>query len=127
MQLLQESICVNVTIPGTIDAYAVNERGKKRKATDALWLETYLYCVLRAFSYVDEGDSQIVGYWKFNPITSTELEHRFLDTAERLFCSSKGSSLGRIPILFRTTLLPGCWPISTQLGGLRLGSICLKS
>ena len=86
---------VNVTIPGSVDAYAVDERGEKRKATDTLWLETYLCSVLRAFSYTEEGASRIVGCRKFNPITSTEVEHKFLDAAERLFF--KGWQLGSDP------------------------------
>lgn len=86
---------VNVTIPGTVDAYAIDERGEKRKATDALWLETYLCSVLRAFSYAEEGATVIVGCRKFNPITSTEVEHKFLDAAERLFF--KGYQLGSDP------------------------------
>jgi hypothetical protein len=86
---------VNVTIPRTVDTHAVDERGEKSKATDALWLQTYLPCVLWAFSYADEGASQIVGCRRFNPITSTELEHKFLDAAERLFF--KGWLLGSDP------------------------------
>jgi tetratricopeptide (TPR) repeat protein len=86
---------VQVTIPGTVDAYAVDERGEKRKATEALWLETYLCSVLRAFSYAEEGAMRIVGCRKFNPITSTEMEHKFLDAAERLFF--KGWQLGSDP------------------------------
>ncbi|KAA8892744.1 Chs5p-Arf1p-binding proteins-domain-containing protein [Sphaerosporella brunnea] len=86
---------VNVTIPGTVDAYAVDERGEKRKATDELWLETYLCSVLRAFSYAEEGATPIIGCRKFNPITSTEVEHKFLDAAERLFF--KGYQLGSDP------------------------------
>lgn len=76
---------VEVKIPGGVEAYAVDERGDKRVATDALWLETYLCGVLRAFSYADDALNRIIGCRRFNPITSTEAEHRFLDAAERLF------------------------------------------
>jgi len=86
---------VKVTIPGTVDAYAIDERGEKRTATDAHWLETYLCSVLRAFSYAEEGATIISGCRKFNPITSTEVEHKFLDAAERLFF--KGYQLGSDP------------------------------
>ncbi|KAI6083341.1 chaps-domain-containing protein [Hypoxylon rubiginosum] len=80
---------VHVTIPGTVEAYCVDERGEKRKATDELWLETYLCSVLRAYSYADNGSGdtirKIMGVRRFNPVTNTETEHRFLSAAESLF------------------------------------------
>jgi len=80
---------VQVYIPGTVESYCIDERGDKRVATDELWLETYLCSVLRAYSYADDGSGdtirKIVGVRRFNPITSTESEHKFLDAAERLF------------------------------------------
>lgn len=80
---------VHVTIPGTVESYCVDERGDKRKATDELWLETYLCSVLRAYSYADDGSGdtirKIMGVRRFNPVTNTETEHRFLSAAENLF------------------------------------------
>ncbi|KAI1430398.1 chaps-domain-containing protein [Xylaria sp. FL1777] len=80
---------VHVTIPGTVEAFCVDERGDKRKATDELWLETYLCSVLRAYSYADDGSGdtirKIMGVRRFNPVTNTETEHRFLSAAETLF------------------------------------------
>ncbi|KAI0970043.1 chaps-domain-containing protein [Xylaria arbuscula] len=80
---------VHVTIPGTVEAFCVDERGEKRKATDDLWLETYLCSVLRAYSYADDGSGdtirKIMGVRRFNPVTNTETEHRFLSAAESLF------------------------------------------
>ncbi|KZL64832.1 bud site selection protein [Colletotrichum incanum] len=80
---------VHVTIPGTVESYCVDERGDKRKATDDLWLETYLCSVLRAYSYADDGSGEtirkIMGVRRFNPVTNTETEHRFLNAAEQLF------------------------------------------
>ncbi|KAI0145547.1 chaps-domain-containing protein [Xylariaceae sp. FL1272] len=80
---------VHVTIPGTVEAFCVDERGEKRKATDDLWLETYLCSVLRAYSYADDGSGdtirKIMGVRRFNPVTNTETEHRFLSAAEALF------------------------------------------
>ena len=90
---------VQVQIPGTVESYCIDERGDQHEATDDLWLETYLCSVLRAYSYADDGSGdtikKIVGVRRFNPITSTELEHRFLDAAERLFF--KGWQLGSDP------------------------------
>ncbi|KAI9783554.1 MAG: hypothetical protein M1839_003724 [Geoglossum umbratile] len=80
---------VQVTIPGSVESYCIDERGDKRAATDDLWLETYLCGVLRAYSYADDGSGdtikRIVGVRRFNPVTSTEAEHKFLEAAERLF------------------------------------------
>ncbi|EEY15330.1 bud site selection protein [Verticillium alfalfae VaMs.102] len=80
---------VHVTIPGSVESYCVDERGEKRKATDELWLETYLCSVLRAYSYADDGSGEtirkIMGVRRFNPVTNTETEHRFLNAAEQLF------------------------------------------
>lgn len=80
---------IHVSIPGTVEAYCVDERGEKREAHDELWLETYLCSVLRAYSYADDGSGdtirKVMGVRRFNPVTSTETEHRFLHAAEQLF------------------------------------------
>ncbi|KAL9079940.1 MAG: hypothetical protein Q9159_007683 [Coniocarpon cinnabarinum] len=90
---------VTVAIPGSVESYCIDEKGDKKEASDALWLETYLCSVLRAYSYADDGGGdavkKIVGCRRFNPITSTELEHKFLDAAERLFW--QGWQLGSDP------------------------------
>ncbi|KAK8431953.1 Chs5p-Arf1p-binding proteins-domain-containing protein [Phyllosticta citricarpa] len=90
---------VQVAIPGTVESYCIDERGEKRVASDELWLETYLCSVLRAYSYADDGSGdqikKIIGVRRFNPITSTEAEHKFLDAAERLFFN--GWQLGSDP------------------------------
>lgn len=84
---------VQVTIPGSVESYCVDEKGEKKDASEPLWLEAYLCCVLRAYSYADEGNGdavrRIVGCRRFNPITNTEAEHKFLDAAERLFFQGK--------------------------------------
>ncbi|KAB8230511.1 hypothetical protein ETB97_012499 [Aspergillus alliaceus] len=80
---------VEVKIPGSLESYCIDERGDKRVATDALWLETFLCGVLRAYTYADDGSGdairKIIGVRRFNPVTNTEMEHKFLDAAERLF------------------------------------------
>ena len=82
---------VQVQIPGTVESYCVDERGSKLEATEEHWLETYLCSVLRAYSYADNGSGdtikRIIGVRRFNPITTTEQEQRFLDAAEKLFFS----------------------------------------
>ena len=80
---------VEVKIPGGVEGYCIDERGDKRVASEGLWLETFLCAVLRAYSYADDGSGdnikKIIGVRRFDPITSTEVEHKFLDAAERLF------------------------------------------
>lgn len=84
---------VEVKIPGSLESYCIDERGDKRVATEALWLETFLCAVLRAYSYADDGSGdaikKIVGVRRFNPVTNTEMEHKFLEAAERLFFMGK--------------------------------------
>lgn len=84
---------MDVKIPGGVESYCIDERGDKRVASEGLWLETFLCAVLRAYSYADDGggDSikKIIGVRRFDPITSTEVEHKFLDAAERLFFKGK--------------------------------------
>ena len=84
---------VTVTIPGSVESYCIDEKGDKKEASDTLWLETYLCSVLRAYAYADDGNgdavTKIVGCRRFNPITSTEAEHKFLEAAERLFFQGK--------------------------------------
>jgi len=82
---------VQVYIPGTVESYCVDERGNKLEATEEHWLETYLCSVLRAYSYADDGSGdtikRIIGVRRFNPVTSTEQEQKFMDAAEKLFFS----------------------------------------
>jgi Chs5-Arf1p-binding protein BUD7/BCH1 len=90
---------VEVKIPGSVDSYSVDEKGDKRVASESLWLETFLCGILRAYSYADDGSGdaikKIVGVRRFNPITNTETEHKFLEAAEQLFFN--GRQLGSDP------------------------------
>ena len=90
---------VQVQIPGTVESYCIDEKGDKRVADENLWLETYLCSVLRAISYADDGSGEaikkIVGVRRFNPIQTTEAEHKFLEASERLFFN--GWQLGSDP------------------------------
>ncbi|PGG98929.1 hypothetical protein GX51_06512 [Blastomyces parvus] len=84
---------VEVKIPGSLESYCIDERGDKRVVTEMLWLETFLCGVLRAYSYADNGNGdsikKIVGVRRFNPVTNTEMEHKFLDAAEKLFFNGR--------------------------------------
>ena len=94
-------------------AYCIDERGDKRVATEALWLETFLCAVLRAYLYADDGSGdaikKIVGVRRFNPVTNTEMEHKFLDAAEKLFF------LGRLVLLMFVAVLVTNNAIGRQL------------
>lgn len=80
---------VDVKIPGGVESYCIDERGDKRVASENMWLETFLCGILRAYAYADDGSGEsikkVIGVRRFDPITSTEIEHKFLDAAERLF------------------------------------------
>ena len=80
---------VEVKIPGGVESYCIDERGDKRVDADSLWLETFLCAVLRAYAYADDGGGdtikKIPAVRRFDPIINTEVEHKFLDAAERLF------------------------------------------
>ena len=106
---------VDVKIPGGVESYCIDERGDKRVASDALWLETFLCGVLRAYAYADDGSGdsikKIIGVRRFDPIMNTEVEHKFLEAAERLFF--KGISVQQ--------RLIGQWLIDLVLGW-QLGS-----
>lgn len=84
---------VEVKIPGSLESYCIDERGDKRVVTEELWLETFLCATLRAYLYADDGSGdaikKIVGVRRFNPVTNTEMEHKFLEAAERLFFLGK--------------------------------------
>lgn len=88
---------VDVKIPGSVESYCIDERGDKRVASEGLWLETFLCAVLRAYSYADDGSGdsikKIIGVRRFDPITSTEVEHKFLNAAERLFFKGKSDHI----------------------------------
>ncbi|KMU71883.1 ChAPs family protein [Coccidioides immitis RMSCC 3703] len=85
---------VEVKIPGTLESYCIDERGDKRVPTEQLWLETFVCGVLRAYAYADDGNGdaikKIVAVRRFNPVTNTEMEHKFLDAAEKLFFNGLG-------------------------------------
>lgn len=104
---------VHVSIPGTVESYCVDERGEKRKASEDLWLETYLCSVLRAYSYADDGSGdtirKIMGVRRFNPVTNTEAEHRFLFAAEQLFFR------GRLKRLIQCDARADCFRLATGL------------
>lgn len=98
---------VEVKIPGSLESYCIDERGDKRVATEALWLETFLCAVLRAYLYADDGSGdaikKIVGVRRFNPVTNTEMEHKFLDAAEKLFFLGKIDHLKAIELYSHTS------------------------
>ena len=92
---------VHVSIPGTVEAYCIDDRGEKQPTTDELWLETYLCSVLRAYSYADDGGGdavrKIVGVRRFNPVTNQDTEDRLMHATAQLFFRGELSSvvLGR--------------------------------
>lgn len=109
---------IHVSIPGSVESFCIDERGDKREATEDLWLETYLCSVLRAYSYADDGSGdtirKIMGVRRFNPVTNTEAEHRFLNAAERLFF--RGRSTHSLRLTHDLPATTDTWYLGWQLG-----------
>ncbi|KAK9460158.1 Chs5p-Arf1p-binding proteins-domain-containing protein [Lipomyces oligophaga] len=98
---------VRVHIPGSVEAFVIDERGEKHPLTDQLMLETYVCSVIRALIYADNDDYNITAYRRFNPISSPEEEERFLDAASKMF--SRGWQFGsdvdvQVPTLLSNNL-----------------------
>ncbi|KAK9458161.1 Chs5p-Arf1p-binding proteins-domain-containing protein [Dipodascopsis uninucleata] len=92
-----------VHIPGSVEAFVVNEQGEKRPLTDQLILETYVCAVLRAYLFADDEDYNITAYRRFNPIPNAEAEEKFLDAISKVFV--RGWQLGSDPEVQVPTLL----------------------
>ncbi|KAK9477073.1 Chs5p-Arf1p-binding proteins-domain-containing protein [Lipomyces japonicus] len=98
---------VRVHIPGSVEAFIIDERGEKRQATEEIMLETYVCAVLRALLFADDDDYNITAYRRFNPIPNREAEEKFLDAIGKLF--TRGWQLGsesevQVPTLLSNNL-----------------------
>ncbi|OLL26435.1 hypothetical protein NEOLI_001270 [Neolecta irregularis DAH-3] len=82
---------VSVTIPGSVETFAIDDRGRKTETNSQLWMETYLSSILRSLKYSNKDSSAKV-VRRLNPLENLEAEQRFLDAAEKLFF--KGPFLG---------------------------------
>ncbi|KAI5299869.1 Histone transcription regulator 3, partial [Ascosphaera pollenicola] len=114
---------VEIKIPGSLEAYCIDEGGNKRVTTELLWLEAFLCSVLRAYAYADDGSGssvkKIVGVRRFNPITNTEMEHKFLDAADKLFFNGRQLSSDpevQVPTLVSNHLASGILKYITTTG-----------
>lgn len=76
---------VLVQIPGSVEAYTVDEFGDKRRAnSEQMWLETYLSGMLRSLLYADNDAFYANCCRKLDPISSNN-SARFYDAVKRLF------------------------------------------
>uniref|UniRef100_A0A060T5A7 ARAD1B09350p n=1 Tax=Blastobotrys adeninivorans TaxID=409370 RepID=A0A060T5A7_BLAAD len=101
---------VSAQIPGSVEAYAVDDRGDKRNATDALWMETYLSGALRALLYSDDEAYYVTACRRLDPFTGRGAEDQFLEAFEKLFF--QGPNLGsvsevQVPTLSHNLLVDG--------------------
>ena len=112
---------MDVKIPGGVKAYVIDPRGERyapnytypcapyvassrhEDPTLEMWQETYLSAILRAILYADDPNYALQGYRKLEPISTTEAELRFLQTAEALF--TKGWQLGSEPEIQVATIV----------------------
>ncbi|KTW26180.1 hypothetical protein T552_03071 [Pneumocystis carinii B80] len=88
-------IRVEMKIPGGIESIAIDEYGNRKNITSEMWTETFLCEILRWLQFSDDYTYQLPGFRKLNPITSIELEEKFLDACSQLFL--KGWKLGSSP------------------------------
>ncbi|KAK9381438.1 Chs5p-Arf1p-binding proteins-domain-containing protein [Kockiozyma suomiensis] len=98
---------VRVHIPGSVEAFVIDERGEKHPVTEQLMLETYICSVIRAFLFADDDDYNITAYRRFNPIPNREAEEKFLEAASKMF--SRGWQFGselevQVPTLISNNL-----------------------
>ncbi|KAK7206581.1 Chs5p-Arf1p-binding proteins-domain-containing protein [Myxozyma melibiosi] len=98
---------VRVHIPGSVEAFVIDERGEKHPVTEQLMQETYVCSIIRAFLFADDDDYNITAYRRFNPIPNREAEDKFLDAAAKMF--SRGWQFGselevQVPTLISNNL-----------------------
>lgn len=91
----RNDVRVMVKIPGSVEAYVVDERGDKRPATDQAWTETYLSAMLRALLFADDENYYFISFWRrLNPLSTPAMALRFFEAFESLFF--QGPSLGSV-------------------------------
>jgi hypothetical protein len=76
----------------------------RHEATPMTWQETYLSAVLRAILYADDPSYALQGFRKLDPITSSEAELKFLQTAEALFFKGAFRDTGETVLYLRLVL-----------------------
>ncbi|KAK9466141.1 Chs5p-Arf1p-binding proteins-domain-containing protein [Lipomyces arxii] len=99
---------VRVHIPGSVEAFVIDERGEKHKANEQIMLETYVCSVIRGILFADDEDYNITAYRRFNPIATREAEEKFVDAFSKLV--TKGWQLGsqlevQVPTLLSNNLI----------------------
>ncbi|KAJ9066997.1 bud site selection protein [Entomophthora muscae] len=100
MHFSRVDIRVEVTIPGGVEAYAINGLSpfdvngnvKKLPIKEEYWTETYVSAVLRSLHYSDDLTYRLDGLRYFNIIPDIDSEVRFFEAVEQLFW--KGYLLG---------------------------------
>lgn len=76
---------VLVQIPGSVEAYTVDEFGDKRRASsEDMWIETYLSGMLRSLLYADNESFYTNCCRKLDPLTQGN-PARFFEAVKRLF------------------------------------------
>lgn len=91
----RSDVRVLVKIPGSVEAYVVDERGDKRPATDQAWAETYLSAMLRSLLFADDENYAFISFWRrLNPLVNPALAMRFFEAFESLFFH--GPTLGSV-------------------------------
>lgn len=91
----RNDIRVLVKIPGSVEAYVVDDRGDKRPATEQAWTEVYLSAMIRALLFADDENYYFISFWRrLNPLHSPAVALRFFEAFEQLFF--QGPNLGSV-------------------------------
>lgn len=91
----KNDVRVLVKIPGSVEAYVVNDRGDKEPATDLAWTEVYLSAMLRSLLFADDENYSFISFWRrLNPLTTPKQALRFFEAFEQLFF--QGPNLGSV-------------------------------
>eukprot|EP01134_Creolimax_fragrantissima_P003539 CFRG3539T1 len=83
--LARVDVRVEVTMPGTVNAYVLDEQGRRFGCDDRVWQETQVCAVLRALSMVSPFAVHIDCLRTFKPLGHPSEERSFLKSAEALF------------------------------------------
>ncbi len=91
----KNDIRVHVEIPGSVDAYVVDQKGSKKLATDEMWDEVFVSALVRSIIFADDETNYVAGCRRLNPLLNISSSKRALKAFESLFL--RGVQLGSQP------------------------------
>eukprot|EP01135_Chromosphaera_perkinsii_P000264 Nk52_evm33s62 gene=Nk52_evmTU33s62 len=80
---------VEVTMPGSVNTYAIDQNGQRYKTDERTWHEVTICAVIRAKNPPSPFKFHIDCLRKFDPLSSLNMEASFLSSAKLLFWEGK--------------------------------------